>query len=139
MPEDYEPHHHQSHMNHHHQSHAVKLSYGRYIRGLFLAAALIMLVFLPYLKQSVPVPSFISLITILVITFLAGFTNRTHRWAIYLDAVVSFGGIFVFGYHAVKSFSRPITLFFVVNQVLAILFLIAFYLSVRTFRHYLHG
>ena len=110
--------------------------FGKNVRGLFLTAAMIMLVFLPYVKQEINLPSFFLVVTILVVTFFAGFTNIKFWRIMLLDTIVSLIATAVFGYRAIENFARPLSLFEIINQTLAILFLISFYFAIRSLCFY---
>ena len=110
--------------------------YGDIVRKLFLISATIMIVTLPFLSDRILVPSFISIFTIMIVTAIAGFINPEGRSILILDFIIAIGGVIVFETIAVNSYTRvsPFELFFVVNQVLAILFLSALYYSAKTLR-----
>jgi hypothetical protein len=58
-----------------------------------------------------------------VLAFFAGITSSKHKKTIFVDVLVSAIGFGVFAYQGVISFQGFISLFFVTNFVLAILFL----------------
>lgn len=110
--------------------------YGDAVRFLFMLAAIIMLVTLPFLSGKLPVSIYISILAILAIGVLAGITNPLQKWISVLNAVISVGALSVFEYYAVKSLMtyQVTTLYFITNQVLAFVFLFALYYSIKTLR-----
>src|SRR3989344_3298708 len=110
--------------------------YGDLVRFLFMLAAIIMLITLPFLIGKLPVPLYISIMVILAIGVLAGITNPLQKWISILNGLISTAALFVFEYYAVNSFttSGVKTLYFIVNQLLALVFLFALYYSIKTIR-----
>jgi len=104
------------------------------VRQLFFVAAAIMLIGLPFVGPLVTLPVFISIFAILVLDFLAGLTNPRQMWVNWVNILVASIALVVFEYAAVKSFNDSRAFFFVVNQFLATLFLLAIYLSTKTLR-----
>lgn len=110
--------------------------YGDAVRFLFMLAAIIMLITLPFLSGKLPVSIYVAIFMILVIGILAGITNPLQKWISILNAVISVGALSAFEYYAVKSLiaSHIATLYFITNQVLAFVFLFALYYSIKTLR-----
>lgn len=110
--------------------------YGDAVRFLFMLAAIIMLVTLPFLSGKLPVPIYVSILVILLIGILAGITNPLQKWISVLNAVIAVGASSIFEYYAVKSLVayQVTTLYFITNQVLAFVFLFALYYSIKTLR-----
>jgi hypothetical protein len=110
--------------------------YGDAVRFLFMLAAIIMLITLPFLSSKLPVSIYVAILVILIISVLAGITNPLQKWISVLNAAIAVGASSVFEYYAVKSFvnNQVTTLYFVTNQVLAIVFLFALYYSIKTLR-----
>ena len=110
--------------------------YGDAVRFLFMLAAIIMLITLPFLSGKLPVSVYVAILVILVIGILAGITNPLQKWISVLNAVISIGALSVFEYYSVKAFIiyQGTTLYFITNQVLAFVFLIALYYSIKTLR-----
>lgn len=108
--------------------------YGDLVRRLFLICGFIMIATLPFLKSQIPASVFYSLLLILILVFLAGMTNPRIKWIIGADIVVSFIGFAIFGYHAISRFAGVRDLFSATNFTLAVIFLFAFYYSIKTLR-----
>lgn len=110
--------------------------YGDAVRFLFMLAAIIMLITLPFLSAELPVPIYIAIMVILATGVLAGITNPLQKWISILNTTISLGALSVFEYYAVNSFisSHRSSLYFVTNQALAIVFLFALYYSIKTIR-----
>lgn len=108
--------------------------YGNIVRKLFITNGLVILITLPFVKTLTKGPVFYSLLIVIVLAFFAGITSSKHKKTIFVDVLVSAIGFGVFAYQGVISFQGFISLFFVTNFVLAILFLFAFYWSVKSAR-----
>ena len=108
--------------------------YGHIVRGLFLAAGVIMLITLATLKHVLPAGTFFVIFAILVIDLFAGLTNPTQRWVAMLDMLISLVGLTTFEYHAVIGYTNLGDALFWVNQSLAIIFFFAFYFATKTLR-----
>jgi len=110
--------------------------YGDLVRRLFLAGAVIMLLTLPVLNPLLPVSIFYSLLAIIALSLVAGFTTPAKKWTIMLDEMIATVAVLVFEYYAVNyyiEYSAGSSLF-IVNQVLAFDFLVALYYNTKTFR-----
>ena len=109
------------------------------VRRLFMIAGFIMLIFLPHISNFLPVPVFFSVISILALSFMAGFTSFKFTVTVFLDAIFSIIATAVFEYYAVVAHSMsgtmvPLNIFFLANQTLAVIFFLASYQSVKTLR-----
>ena len=71
---------------------------------------------------------------LLAISILAGLTNPVQTYVMILNLVVSVFAIIVFEHHAVTQFVVIPTLLFMIDQVLALIFLVAVYYSTKTLR-----
>lgn len=108
--------------------------YGDIVRKLFIAGALVMLASLPFVQWFIPLPIFLSVLFILAIVLAAGFLAPTQKWTIIVDVCLAGLAVLAFEDYAVQSYFHSQILFFVVNQILAIVFFIAFYYAVKTVR-----
>lgn len=113
--------------------------YGDIVRDLFLLAAVIMLVGLPWFIQYLTVPTPISIIGMVVLVLAAGATNPVLRWTAYVNVSLSVIGFVVFESYAVRAFVEfsPSSKFFAANQLLALVFALAVYYSAKTLRGFL--
>lgn len=114
--------------------------YGDVVRKLFLIAGSIMLLGTPVFNRILPVSELVSIGAIAFLAFSAGFTSPTKKSSALFNVCVSLGAFFVFEYYAIttymiQSHSDPyrIVLFWV-DLTLALIFLFAFYYSVKTLR-----
>jgi len=108
--------------------------YGNRVRQLFFIAAGIMLVGLPFVRGSLAVPEVISILGVLVLDFLAALTNPRQVWVNWVNTAIAALAMIIFELFAVRSFSEGSSFFFVVNQGLALIFLIALYFNTKTLR-----
>lgn len=107
--------------------------YGNLVRKLFIIAAVLMLIFLPVYNDKIPFPYSFSIFTIVFLGIVAGVTNPLQKWVIILNTAISAGGVAIFEYMAINK-AVLLTVFFWMNQLLALLFLVALYFSTKTFR-----
>lgn len=110
--------------------------YGDDIRKIFVGVGLIMLLTLPFFNNLLPVPAFISIIAILVISIVAGLTSPSKSWTAIVNTGTSVVGLAVFEYHAVRAVALygGDSALFLVNQFLSLAFFLALYLSTKTWR-----
>lgn len=109
--------------------------HGDIVRVLFLVIAFLMFVGLPFFQDEIPLPLSLSLGAVVFLVFLGGLTNPRQAWVVFLDTVVSLLGLSIFAYFSVTRFSSlELTAFFLINQTLGLLFLVAFYFSTKTLR-----
>lgn len=114
----------------------TKHYYGDVVRFLFLLAAVIMLITLPFLNPNLPVPLIMSILIILTIGLVAGVTNPLQKNTSVITTGISSIALVVFEYYAVTTYlaSSFTSLLFIVNQTLAVIFLFALYYSTKTLR-----
>ena len=108
--------------------------YGDQVRRLYFLAAAVMLIGLPFVGQSVAIPIFISVISILVLDFLAGLTNPKQLWVHWANTLVSAAALIIFETAAIGSLASYKSFIFIINQFLAVLFLVAVYYNTKTLR-----
>lgn len=110
--------------------------HGDAVRIIFVICGVIMLLGLPKYQDLIPFSANISILSILFLAVVAGYTNPKQKWIGALDALVSTFGFAVSEYLAVTYF-RTELIFTLINQVLAVLFFIALYSSIKTLRAFL--
>lgn len=108
--------------------------FGNIVRKLFIICGLVILITLPFLKTLTKGPVFYSLIVVLLLAFFAGMTKPKHKAILISDVIISMFGFAFFAYQGIINFQGFLTLFFITNLVLAVLFLFSFYWSVKTAR-----
>lgn len=108
--------------------------YGDLIRKFFMTAAVIMVIGLPFIGTYIPMPTFVSVLAILVLGILAGFMSPAHKWLMVINSIVSGLAFVVFESYSIKFYYSNQAIFFVVNQGLALLFLAALYYSTKSWR-----
>ena len=108
-----------------------------YVRILFFAIGIIMIVGLPLFIKEINTGMTVAVLGILVIDFFAGMTNYRRKGIIFFDACISFVGIVYFEITAAMTFysgNSDYTGYFLFNQLLAILFFITLYITLRAYR-----
>jgi hypothetical protein len=110
--------------------------YGDVVRRLFLVGAFIMALSLPFFWEDISLPLYITIFAVIVVDIAAGVTTPAKFWSSVLNLLVSILAVISFEYYAVRSYTniREEAYFFLTNQVLAIIFLLALYYSVKTVR-----
>ena len=112
--------------------------YGDYVRKLFLLGGALMMVTYPFFQKYIDVPLSLSIFIILMIVLLAGFQNPTNRWIVICNTLVAIVACGIFEYRAVHFYLSSgfdeAPLFFLVNELLALIFFVAIYYSAKTSR-----
>ncbi len=108
--------------------------YGDIVRRLFLAAGVVMIFSLPFVYQFIPLPFILSILTIFGVVFFAGLLSPIQRWLIVHNVMISAGPFILFEFYAVSAYLAADESFFLVNQVLALIFIFALYFSSKTVR-----
>ena len=110
--------------------------YGDLVRILFMTAAIVMAITLPFLTADLPFPFLLSIFAILIIGILAGITNPLQKWTSITDTIISVICIITFEYFAVNAYLEKsfANLFFLTNLTLAVIFIFALYYSTKTLR-----
>ena len=110
--------------------------YGDIVRKLFIAGAVIMLLFLPFVLDRLPVSLFVSLLAIICFGLFAGLTNPKQIWVEVVNLIISIAAVVFFEFYAVNFYMLydAWDLLFLAHQVLAILFFVALYYSTKTVR-----
>lgn len=114
--------------------------YGDTIRGLFMFTGALMVVTLPFFSSLIHMPITISIIAMLALAVLGGFLNPIQKLIIIIDTLVAVLGFIAFEYYAVDTYLNvdptisSHIYFFWLNQIFALLFFLAVYLCVKTFR-----
>jgi hypothetical protein len=113
--------------------------YGDTIRKLFFAAAFVMLFFMPFFNTYIPLSIRQGLLVILALSLFSGLTNPKLMWIAVMDMIISAVSVFIFGYYAVDAYLQYTAkdLYFWVNHILAVLFLVSLYFSIKTVRGFL--
>jgi hypothetical protein len=110
--------------------------YGDVVRILFLAAALVMLITLPAIKDYLNIPAMFSVLVIMILSFVAGLTNPKQIWEAAVNAAISVIGFLVFESYALWAYQHysATDKFFITNLILGFVFLFAIYFSTKTLR-----
>lgn len=107
--------------------------YKNIIRDCLILGGSIMLLTLPYFKSYIFLPPFISILSILSLAVLAGILDSYIKRSIIIDIGVSIIAFLIFEYNAVITYQDYgiVNLFFIVNQILSLIFFISIYYSVK--------
>lgn len=110
--------------------------YGDIVRIFYLIGGLIMLVTLPFFLTRLPITLYGAILLVIVVGLFAGFTNPRQLWTAIFDFAASGVAVCVFEYYAVVTYlAHSAKDWFVwVNEVLAVIFFLGFYYSVKTVR-----
>lgn len=111
--------------------------FGNQISRLLLLAGMLIVITHPFFKSSLSSTFLpITLLSVMALVFLAGFTSSKYKWIIFVDTVASAIGFLVFSYQAIINYHDASTYyaFFLINLVISLLFLFAFYFGVKTIK-----
>ncbi|MEK7094472.1 MAG: hypothetical protein AAB903_03995 [Patescibacteria group bacterium] len=110
--------------------------YGDTVRRLFVLAALVMVVTLPFFVKQIEQPLIVTIGAILIIGVAAGLTSPRNPWTAMFNILVAVGGVIAFEWRAVEWYARSgdADSFFWITQLLAVIFLLALYFGLKTMR-----
>lgn len=110
--------------------------YGNTLRVLMVLGGVIMLGTLPFFTDMISEPIFISLLSILALSVLAGVVTPRLRGIIIVDTIIAAAAFLIFENKAVLAYKEfgLIDAYFAVNQVLALIFFLASYFGTKTVR-----
>lgn len=110
--------------------------HGDAVRGLFVVAALLLIV-----AQStgavLPLSTSGAVISAILLVVFAGITNPAQSWIHYVDAFIEIVSVFTFGTAAIEHARAGVSFFnpsYLYGEALAIISLVALYLTIRTIR-----
>ncbi|KKW20130.1 MAG: hypothetical protein UY63_C0001G0035 [Parcubacteria group bacterium GW2011_GWA2_51_10] len=113
---------------------SVSHYYGDFVRQLLVGAAALIVIGAPFYADSLRAELPFEVVGALILVALAAVTNPWNRNVIVADAIASGVGMAVFQTWALSGYDAAGPIAFVLRQALAILFLVAFYFSVKTLR-----
>ena len=110
--------------------------YGDKVRSLLITVGIIMIIGLPLFSNIIPSPQFFSILAVLVLVFLSGLISPRQKVVVFLSTLVAAIAFVTFEYYAtiasrILGFGSP---FFLVNEFLAIICLIATYFGTKSIR-----
>lgn len=110
--------------------------YGDIVRKLFLSSAIFIIIVLPFMVNYIEVPVYVSILAALFISVFAGITNPLQKWVVIFDFGIAFLGAFIFELAAINGYTTYSLTHrtFWVNQIEAVIFIIALYYSTKTVR-----
>lgn len=108
--------------------------YGDTVRILFVITTAVWFLALPFYPDILPFSPVTQVVAGLVILILAALTNPMKRWTLVYDALVAGIGIVVFEMAAVQQFGVSSWVAFAVRELIVLLLIVAFYLSLKTVR-----
>lgn len=111
--------------------------YGDIVRKLFIAAGVILIFTILVDKELLPFNIYFGIVGLLIIVGLAGFTNPKSKMSVIFDAVFSSLMFLTFEFFAVSKYVESYSYFepvFVFRQLVALIFLVAFYFSIKSIR-----
>ena len=110
--------------------------YGDIVRRYLLTGAIVIAVTLPFFFRQIPEPLWVSIGSIIIICVAAALISPRYIWSAFLSFIVSLAAVATFEYYAVDAYIKQnaTSAFFWTNEILALIFVIAFYYSVKTVR-----
>jgi hypothetical protein len=111
--------------------------YGNATRAIFIIAAIVLILGLPTVSQYFGIPIIFAGTAIAILAIAAGITNPIQRGSLILNMIVSVFGLLTFIYISWFMYKHEFGgIILELNQLMALLFLIASYLSVKSVRGY---
>lgn len=112
--------------------------YGDLVRVLFFIGGIMMLCALPFFYNLIVVPVNVSILVILGLVFLAGIINPKHLSIAIAESLISITFFLFFENTAMYYFIASTNVIFaILNQILAMIFFITIYYSIKTTRGFL--
>jgi hypothetical protein len=110
--------------------------YGDSMRALLIAVAVIMLITMPFFTGLLPQPLFFSVLAVLGLVILAGLVSPRHKWVVAVSTFAAALAFIAFQLYALSAFRQLGfgSAFFLVNELLALLSIIATYLGIKSVR-----
>lgn len=109
--------------------------YGDYVRRFFMAAAISILLVLPFYPSILPWTSSMgTLVFVVMLVFCAGITSPRRKVVMFLNALIAFFGLLVFEYAAILRLSSDPILLTLLQQGEAILFAYSLYFAGKSVR-----
>lgn len=112
----------------------IRHYWGDAARQLLILAAVIIVAGSPLLANVLGTSLFINVVAVLVIVGFAALTSPRKRWVIMADAVIAGTAFLVFGGWSILSYQTAAFISTAAAVVLALIFLSAFYFSMKTLR-----
>jgi hypothetical protein len=116
--------------------HEIPHYHGGGVRVLFVISAVVLIV-AQSTGAELPLSTFSAVTSAVVLVVAAGITNPAQGWIHWLNAFLAMAGTLLFGMAAIEHYRSGINLFdpsFTYVEALAILSLVALYLTTRTIR-----
>lgn len=121
------------------QGKSVRHYYGDTVRVMFLSAAIVYAVAMPLFGELLPIGTMGGIAVVLALALFAGITNPHSKIVMILDVAIAGVGLFLLQNAALMYFSVDGVMLFILREASVILFLIAFYESVKSLRSMLLG
>ncbi len=113
--------------------------YGNQVRQLFIAAAALILIGAPFYADSLRSELPFEIAGALVLVALAAVANPHNKSIFFMSAIVAGTGLAIYETWALNWYFESTWVQFVLREVIAVLFLVAFYFNVKTVRAFLLG
>jgi|GEM_PF-1809766 len=108
--------------------------YGDYVRQLFVLAAGIIVVAIPFFASEHPIALPFELGGALTLIVLAALTNPHKQWVMMANVIAAGIGVALYEVFALWSYTAREFLVFIEREILVLILLIALYYSVKTLR-----
>jgi hypothetical protein len=109
--------------------------YGDFVRAIFVAGAIFVLVGISGMTEALNLPPVIAIIGVIVLCVAAGFTNPVQFFSLRVNVAISIVFLIFFAY--MGWYAHDVGLGGIIelpNRVAAVLFLVATYFSVKSLR-----
>ena len=113
--------------------------HGDVLRQLFIAAVILMLVGAPFYANALQIQLPFLIIGALVLAGLAALANPHKKWIFVVSAIAAGAGFVIYELWALQQYAGSSWVQFILREVIALVFLIAFYFSMKTVRAFMLG
>lgn len=95
-----------------------------------------MILTIPFFTNLIPQPVFFSILAVLVLILISGYISPRYKGLVAASVLVSAGAFLAFEYYAIQASQNEgmWSPFFLINQVLALVFLFAVYFGTKSTR-----
>lgn len=113
--------------------------YGDHVRTLFIVTAALLLVTAPFYANSLRVELPFEILFAMVLVAIGALANPHGKWIFMAGAVVAGIGLVIYEMWALYQYNDSTLIQFVLRELIAMLFLVAFYFNMKTVRAFLLG
>src|SRR3989344_6031518 len=111
--------------------------YGDIVRQLFIAGAILIVVGAPFYADSLSAELLYEILAALILAGLAALVNPHNKPLLLANAIAAGVGLVVYAFWGLSEYSTSTWVQFILRELIAIIFLVAFYFSMKTVRAFI--